>query len=460
MAYILPKNISPNKIFITNRSGLEGRIDPNPYHFERISSIERLKENNELLKLSEIVKSVKTITNNISENKIYIGLENIVSNTGEYIPSENKQSISSAGVFKKGQILFPKLRPYLNKVYLAEFDGICSTEFHIFECPVYRNEFLTIYLRSNLIVNQTKHLMTGNTLPRLQTEDINRLPVPKISLDRQDEIIELYRESYTRKQQKDAKAKLLLASIDAYLLNELGIILPEKDDNIQKRIFATSFNELAGERFDPEMNLYKKEIRHFKYETIELKNLLLKPPQYGANESGIPRKSILEPRYIRITDIDEYGRLNNEIGVTAEKIEKKYILNNDDILFARSGATAGKCYLHKSGDVDYPAFFAGYMIRFVVNSQKILPEYLFFYTQSRVYKEWAKAIQRSAGQPNINAEEYKSLLIPLPSIEEQRKIVEHVSQIHSQATILQEDAISIIKNIEKEIEGKLLGSKT
>src|SRR5690554_2433962 len=124
----LSDNIDGNKVFIVWRSELERRFDPNPYHYERLQAIKKLSKSNNLLKLKNVVINVKRITNNIGEDSIYIGLENIESNTGEYIKTGEKESISSAGVFNKGQILFPKLRPYLNKVHLANFDGICSTE--------------------------------------------------------------------------------------------------------------------------------------------------------------------------------------------------------------------------------------------------------------------------------------------------------------------------------------------
>jgi len=78
MTYTIPNHININKIFIINRSELEGRIDPHQYHIERRSAISRLSKNNKLLKLSDVVKNVKIITSSISESDTYIGLENIL----------------------------------------------------------------------------------------------------------------------------------------------------------------------------------------------------------------------------------------------------------------------------------------------------------------------------------------------------------------------------------------------
>ena len=199
----------------------------------------------------------------------------------------------------------------------------------------------------------------------------------------------------------------------------------------KNKVFILNRSELV-DRWDPLLVLYKRENQSFKYETKRLKNLLVSNPEYGAGEIGIQRKTETEPRYIRITDIDEFGLLSSDMGVTAKTIDQKYFLEDNDFLFARSGATVGKAYLHKKDLVPYPCFYAGYMIRYRLNEKEILPEYLFAITQTRFYKNWVKAIQRPAGQPNINAEEYKSLTFPLPPFEIQKKVVKIFSLAYEQ----------------------------
>ena len=110
-------------------------------------------------------------------------------------------------------------------------------------------------------------------------------------------------------------------------------------------------------------------------------------------------------------------------------IEEKYILCEDDILIARSGATVGKSYIHKK--LPYQCFYAGYLIRFVIDPTKALPDYVFSFTQLNTYKEWVGAIQRPSGQPNINAEEYQSLEIPLPDISIQSIIANKIREAYS-----------------------------
>ena len=166
-----------------------GRFDPMQFHYERIEIVNRIKQG-KWCRLKDVVNNEKTIITSLSQDNIYIGMENIDGCTGEYCPSKEKESISSAAKFKDGDILFPKLRPYLNKVYRAQFDGCCSTEFHVFEAHDIDPDFLTIVLRSNMILAQTKHLMTGNTLPRLQTTDIDNLIIPCPDMNLQEEIVD------------------------------------------------------------------------------------------------------------------------------------------------------------------------------------------------------------------------------------------------------------------------------
>ena len=169
----------PAQIWQIWSDAIEKRIDPMYFHPLRMKAIEAIKKSiAQVSPLSEIVKFRRELVSDIPENAPYVGLENIISNSGEYIETNAKESISSAFVFKKGDVLFPKLRPYLNKVFYADFDGICSTEFHVFEAEKCDPYFLFSFLTRSVVVEQTSRLMTGNTLPRLQTEDIENLLIP------------------------------------------------------------------------------------------------------------------------------------------------------------------------------------------------------------------------------------------------------------------------------------------
>lgn len=212
------------------------------------------------------------------------------------------------------------------------------------------------------------------------------------------------------------------------------------------KIFIIQKSEIDG-RLDPKMALYNQSVQHSLYPLVKLKSLLLSKPQYGANETGIIRDNNEQPRYIRITDIDENGLISpNELGTTIANLDNKYILNENDIVIARSGATVGKAYIHKP--LPYTCIYAGYLIRFIVNSKKILPDYLFAYTQLSPYKEWINAIQRPSAQPNINAEEYQSLEIPLPHLSKQQEIVNFINEAYTQKRAKEVEAQQLLDSID------------
>jgi len=186
------ENTIQNRVFYRNLSEVSsGQFKPDNYRKERLEAIDSVKNglfSVKRLRKVLIFRSMKA--NEIIEGTVYIGMENIMSNTGELVSNHEKDSISSASIFLKDDILFSKLRPYLNKVYYADGEGLCSTEFHVLYSNSECNEFIANFLRSRVIVAQTKYLMSGNTLPRLQSEDIEKLFIPIPPLEKQLEIVD------------------------------------------------------------------------------------------------------------------------------------------------------------------------------------------------------------------------------------------------------------------------------
>lgn len=157
-----------------------------------------------------------------------------------------------------------------------------------------------------------------------------------------------------------------------------------------------------------------------------LKALCSFGPQYGANAAAVPRTGE-RPRYVRITDISSDGVLRADGAVEADLEDNEdFLLKDGDILFARSGNTVGKVYCYSRADG--PCVFAGYLIRFRLNTDIIQPRFAFYFTQSGAYRGWIVSKRRVAGQPNVNGSEYSSLTLPLPGLSEQRRIVELLEQ--------------------------------
>ena len=144
------------------------------------------------------------------------------------------------------------------------------------------------------------------------------------------------------------------------------------------------------------------------------------PPQYGASAPAQPYNPVL-PRYVRITDLTDDGRLKQEDARSAEPSRVAgYELESGDLLFARSGATVGKTYMYRH--YDGPCVYAGYLIRFRPKRDLVSPAFLEFCTRSQFHRTWVTSMLRAGAQPNINATEYSTLTIPLPPLPEQQTI--------------------------------------
>ena len=174
---------------------------------------------------------------------------------------------------------------------------------------------------------------------------------------------------------------------------------------------------------------------------------------YGANEMAIDGDSQTDVRYIRITDIDGHGTLQSEDWKTAKRVEEKYSLNENDILFARSGATAGKAFIYKREHGR--AIFAGYLIRFRFDETRINPLFVFYYTLLSRYKSWVRTIQRPSGQPNINSMEFRSFEIPLPPHDIQNHIVEIMQSADDQKKQKEQEANTLLDSIDDYVLAEL-----
>jgi len=159
-----------------------------------------------------------------------------------------------------------------------------------------------------------------------------------------------------------------------------------------------------------------------------LKDISLCKGEYGSNKPAINYNGGY--RYIRITDITTNGELKEDkVGVHDEEIEaQKYLLKENDILFARSGATVGKNFFYnkKYGK----CIFAGYLIRFQLNTHLVSTTYLKKFLETNYYWNWVKNCQNIVAQPNINAKQYgEDLKIMLPPIKLQNKFSKIIEKI-------------------------------
>ena len=187
------------------------------------------------------------------------------------------------------------------------------------------------------------------------------------------------------------------------------------------RDFVANRRELRG-RWDPASVLYQRKSIRAEYQYCPLGSLLLSRPQYGLSVSGVERETTDQVRLIRITDINQQGDLSSELGKTCDVQSDSFLLNDGDILIARSGNTVGKTYLYCKEEVGYECTFASYLIRLQLDTTKVIPEYFLVYSFLQPYRDWITSTQRAAAQPNINSAEIMEMPFCLPPLDIQKSI--------------------------------------
>jgi len=345
----------------------------------------------------------------------YIALEHIESLTGNLVnfnPTVGKAIQSNKFRFDERHVLLGKLRPYLNKVHIPSFEGICSTDILplLPKKDFIDRKYLAFCLRSPFFVEYAQVNMQGTKMPRLRTEDLKLFKIPIPPLEEQQRIVS--RIEALNKRVEEARKLRQQAIEDA-----------------SKYFFAAISNVFKNKKLSG-------------WQIKKIKELCGNP-QYGftASSSAVP----VGPKLLRITDIQN-GKVNWSTVpyCPCEEIEK-YKLERGDILFARTGATTGKSYLIK--ETPETAIFASYLIRLRAK-EKILPEFLYLYFQSSSYWHSVYSGVEDGNRPNMNGSKLANLKVSFPSDKnEQRRIVTYFEKL--------QDKISKLINLQEETETKL-----
>ncbi len=163
------------------------KLYPDYFHPERLNAIRAVerKYRGDLCAALLSVADFRRDQRQIQPDDLYLGLANVQPNTGVRIDSTEEDGEGTVFDYSENDVLFARLRPYLNKVYRAESGGVCSPEFHVMRVrtgddgkPSVIPDYLAAVLRSGLVLSQTRHMMTGNTHPRLANDDVVNLVIP------------------------------------------------------------------------------------------------------------------------------------------------------------------------------------------------------------------------------------------------------------------------------------------
>lgn len=154
--------------------------------------------------------------------------------------------------------------------------------------------------------------------------------------------------------------------------------------------------------------------------------------KYGINAAAVSYDG--ENKYLRITDIDEGSRAFIKDVLASPDADlsscNEYIMQDGDIVIARTGASVGKSYIYHP--IDGKVYFAGFLIRARVN-KNVDREFVFQNTLTDGFKKYIRFVSQRSGQPGVNAEELKSYLMNLPaSLPEQRALASYFTSLDAQ----------------------------
>ena len=258
-----------------------------------------------------------------------------------------------------------------------------------------------ILISINIMSQQTN----GATMKHIRKGDFDNIEIPVPPLSEQQRIVDYLDSAF--------------AKIDAMKANA------EKSLNEAKALFQASLKEIL----EPKDG----------WEEKRLNELSVISGNYGLS---VPSTEFNGVRYLRITDITEWGELNDEkVSAKIEKGTEQELLEDGDILFARTGATVGKTLLYKEEFGD--CLFAGYLIRYRLNKDIINPKFMFYITHSNTYYKWIFDNQKAAAQPNISAKLYNDYKVSYPSLSEQQRIVATLDSLKSKVDRLQSNCEKI-----------------
>jgi type I restriction enzyme S subunit len=363
----------------------------------------------ETVKLANVAEIIRGVSFDNSETVDYAAKDTLpilrAGNIQEEVNTLNdlvwvpKQRVTREQLLKKGDILIAMSSGSIAIVgKTAQMEDDWNGSVGAF-CAIVRpkenilHRFLHFCLRGPQFSSWRQFTGIGLNIKNIRRSELESFPIPLPPLSEQRRIVEIL-------DQADALRKMR-----------------READAIAERILPALFYKMFG---DP--------VRNEKgWKTKRVGDLVKLGPQYGANASSIDWEPGL-PRYIRITDITEDGALrDDEIRSLDSNNWDEYLLEEDDIVIARSGATVGKVYLHEQYPV--PCVFAGYLIRFRFDKSRLHPWFFFAFTRTVSYVSWVEAKKRTAAQPNINGQEYASLLVPVPPIELQDLFVQKAKKI-------------------------------
>lgn len=354
--------------------------------------------------------------------------EDIISGTGHLNKDIFAKGNDKTGiVFCKGDVLYGKLRPYLQNWLLPTFNGLAVGDFWVLQPQNTDSSFLYRLIQSRQF-GEVANQSTGTKMPRADWKLVSKTEffIPR-TIDEQyavgtyfanlDNLITLYQCKVDK-----------LTAVKKSMLEKM---FPKNGKNIPEIRFK-GFTEAWEQRKLGEV---------------------ASSFEYGLNAAA--KEFDGENKYIRITDIDDESHEFKKDDLTSPdtdlSVSDNYRLSDGDILFARTGASVGKSYIYKASDG--LIYYTGFLIRARIKAENN-PEFVYQNTLTSNYEKFIKVTSMRSGQPGVNAKEYSQFEFMIPSKAEQDKIAYCFRNLDNLITLHQRK-LEKLKNIKKSMLEKM-----
>lgn len=478
MIYQVPRHISKDKIFIVNKSEIEGRLEPDFYK-PSIASLEKQIRSLSTKRLRSYAQSFaggatpskRNSEKYYSDSDIgipFLRVQNLQT-TGEllldgciYINEDTHNGLLKRSQVSEGDLLVKITgvgRMAIASVAPKDFVG--NTNQHMVVIKTGNpsvSKYLAHYLNLDIIEQIASRYSTGGTRPALDYPSLKNIPIIE-GLD-----FSIIDNAIKDKKAKETEAQQLLDSIDDYLLKELGIIVPTKyTSSIKNRIFVINLSTIERDRLDG--NYFAKKYRIL-LDSIEEGAY----PLHSLGDNNVtsfistgqtPKSDCYteEDTDFPIIKAGSYNGYEIDLGKISYTTKKQsYSVQKGDI-FILSAAHQSEyiakqiCYLN---EVPRPnTSFVGELLC-IRASALVNSMYLYSLLSTEVYKTLLNREKR--GQTShLYANDVSRVLIPLPPIEKQNEIAKHIGEIRLRAKALQEEGKNILENAKREVERMIIG---
>lgn len=334
-------------------------------------------------------------------------------------------------VFRAGQVLFGKRRAYQRKVALADFDGVCSGDIYVLEPKNDRlvPDLLPFICQTDGFFEHAVGTSAGSLSPRTNWDSLASYWFFLPSLEEQKRIAKVLTAatcvSQCYEQAVAAANSAKEALLDRHLKGEdLGdVIYDERFGAYSARLSLTALGELISET------------------------------QYGLSEPSVSDGTI---PMLRMMDLSDGLAINGESCFVDLSVadSERYRLNFGDVLFNRTNSyeLVGRTGVYK---LRGNHVFASYLIRVKAKTDRILPEYLAAFLNAPVgRRQVMRFATRAVSQTNVSASNLRAVLIPLPTIEYQRRVIEYVESLRDAAYSCQQrsrEVAKLVRGIANEI---------